>query len=848
MIKMWKSFLGHGRAGILCMILLALQMPVWAQQDEPKNVEFKSKNFPGREKAFQTALEAYQKGDYYFLRGPVYYPQALAQYLNAQQFNPNNADLNYQIGLCYLSLQKDRLLALPYLERARSLSTAFGIDFLLALGNAYQYNLEFDKAIILYKAIKELKTSPAPSQEMLAKADKHILECQSGLELIKKPVRVRIDNLGPHVNSVFPDYAPVLPENESKLIFTSRRDQSTGKMVDPEDSLFFEDIYITYKIDEEWAEAQNIGKPINTDEHDASINLSSDGNRLLIYRTSNGGDIYESQFSGVQWSEPKALSGINTKWYENHACYTADGKQLLFISNRKDSSGYGGKDIYIADVSEVGNLIRVRNAGNVLNTPYDEDGVFCHPDGKSLYFSSKGHNTMGGYDIFKSTLENGVWGPPVNLGYPINSPEDDVFFVPSADGKRAYFASYREEGYGDKDIYVMHFLNDVEALGSLQFTITDNSQQKKLNASVEIRNLLTGTVVATRDAIQGETIANLPVGTVYEIVVQADGFQPYTEVIEIPADANQQIIARNITLSRDIQAVIRGQLTDRDSRIPLSGEVEFQDLGTHEVVKTTFSGRDGKFEVNLPKGQSYLAKARSRNYGAVSDSLLISSDQSDSAISRQYDLRRINRQLMSTLRGRLFDVSSGKTVQGQVQVTEYGGISMLVYNKEGKYDCIVFNGASLTIQAEAEGYMPFSDQIQVDTLKVKQDIVYDIPLMPLEKGSKMVLNNIFFDFNKATLRPASYKTLNNLLQTLNKYPNVEIEISGHTDNIGSAAYNQRLSENRALVVKAYLIRNGIAASRLKSSGRSFREPIAGNDTPQGRQLNRRTEIQIIRSK
>src|SRR5690606_27290335 len=148
------------------------------------------------------------------------------------------------------------------------------------------------------------------------------------------------------------DYAPVLSADENKLLFTSRRDETTGKMVDPVDSLFFEDIYITYRIDGEWAPAKNIGKPINKDEHDATVNLSGDGKKLLIYRTTNGGDLYEATQDGIVWSNPRPLKEINTKGYENHATYSADGKYLFFVSDRNDSTALGGKDIYIADVAE----------------------------------------------------------------------------------------------------------------------------------------------------------------------------------------------------------------------------------------------------------------------------------------------------------------------------------------------------------------------------------------------------------------------------------------------------------------------------------------------------------------
>ncbi|MFM2285750.1 MAG: hypothetical protein RLZZ543_1247, partial [Bacteroidota bacterium] len=262
---------------VILVLVLGASLQLSAQIS---NVEFKEKNFPGRDAEFAKAQQAYRMGDFYFLRGPVYFSQALEHYLIAQEFNPNNADLNHQIGLCYLQLQVNRLQALPYLERARALNSDLGNDFLFSLAVAYQYNLDFEKAIRVYENyIASLGDNG--DKKRINKAEKGMVECRSGIELVKNPLRVRIDNLGPGVNSKFPDYAPVLAEDENKLIFTSRRETTTGGMVDELDSMYYEDIYITYKIDGEWAPAKNIGKPINEDEHDASINLSADGKKLL---------------------------------------------------------------------------------------------------------------------------------------------------------------------------------------------------------------------------------------------------------------------------------------------------------------------------------------------------------------------------------------------------------------------------------------------------------------------------------------------------------------------------------------------------------------------------------------
>lgn len=829
---------------LICLLLLAFPTLSDAQVG---NVDFREKNFEGREAEFKKAFDHYKKGDYYFLRGPVYFPQALENYLAAQTFNPDNADLNFQIGLCYLNLQVDRLKSLPYLQRAQRLNPNLGNQFLISLGKAYHYNMDFEQAIRVYNEFIETSGNSGDSLK-IAQAKKYILECESGKELVKKPVRVRIDNLGPGVNSEFADYAPVINADESKLIFTSRRSGTTGGMVDPIDSTFFEDIYITFKIDNDWLDAKNIGNPINEDEHDASINLSADGKKLLIYRTRNGGDIYQSELNGIEWSEPEAIKEINTRQYENHATYSADGKNLFFISNRDDEGSHGGKDIYIADISVDGKFSNVRNAGTLVNTIYDEDGVFFHPDGKTMYFSSMGFNSMGGFDIFKTEWDGNSFSEPENLGYPINSPEDDVFFVLTSDGRRAYFASYREEGYGDKDIYVMHFLDDMELLSSLQFKISDSTNVNKLIANILIKDVSTGEIVVNRNTEAGETIANLPAGKTYEITVSSEKYLPYTEVLEIPYDAGSQVVMRKIELGVNPQVLVTGAFEDLESKISLKGEVEFLDSQTGEVVKGSITDKSGQYNIMLPPGRDYLINVKSNGYALGIDTLKMGGVSKGSELQKNFSLTRLDRSRMSVLKGRIFDAVSGKDLKANIEITEYGGQPVIVYQKEGNYDCVVFNGALHTMVVNMEGYMTYTTQIHIPNEPTKFEITENVPLIKAEKGAKMVLNNIFFDFDKATLRPSSFRTLNTLLSMMKRYPEMSIEITGHTDNVGTMEYNQKLSDSRANVVKDYLVRNGISMKRIGAYGRAFRQPIASNDTNEGRQLNRRTEIKILRMK
>ena len=173
---------------------------------------------------------------------------------------------------------------------------------------------------------------------------------------------------------------------------------------------------------------------------------------MYIYYDENGGDLYECRLKGDIWDKPRPLKEINTSAGEKSAAVSADGQILFFTSNR--DGGQGGVDIYWSHLSPNGKWGKPENLGMVVNTEYDEDGVFFHPDGKTLYFSSKGHDNMGGYDIFKTVLQpDNSWSKPENLGYPINTTSDDIYFVLSANGLTGYYSSLRDDGVGEKDIF-----------------------------------------------------------------------------------------------------------------------------------------------------------------------------------------------------------------------------------------------------------------------------------------------------------------------------------------------------------------------------------------------------------
>ena len=461
------------------------------------------------------------------------------------------------------------------------------------------------------------------------------------------------------------------------IIFTSRRPGNVGDKTD-EYGNYYENIYISEKKDNVWQKAENIGSPINTDGNEASVAFAPDGQQILIYRDDNGdGNLYSTSLSGDKWSKPVKLNeNINTPYWETTGCISADGNTLYFASNRP--GGYGGRDIYKSVKTIVdGDWGVPVNLGSTINTPYEDDAPFIHSDGITLYFSSNGHKTMGGFDVFSSikTINDTTWSEPVNIGYPINTTDDDIYFMVSPDKTHAYYSSFRDEGMGEKDNYMLTFI---------------------------------------------DTPKCSPI-----IIYQGEVRDAYGAVI------------KNV-------------------------EITVTDITTNELV--------GQYQSNSITGKYLFILTPGRNYS-------------------------------------------------------------ICYSAEGFMFCSVNKD-----MLDAKNYCEINNVVQLPSITV---------------GSKIVLNNIFFDFDKTTLRPESKAELEKLFNFLTKYSNLKVEISGHTDSKGDASYNNALSENRAKVVVNYLTDKGIKPERMVAKGYGATNPAApnenkdGTDNPEGRQLNRRTELKII---
>ncbi|MFZ1688726.1 MAG: OmpA family protein [Flavobacteriales bacterium] len=537
-----------------------------------QSVPFDKEHIPNSDQR-NAALDAIKQGDKLFGTF-VSYPQALAQYEKAYAVNPDNADLNLKIGLCHLN-GRQRYMCMPNFEKAVQLEPGTPrVHYLM--GYAYQLNGEWDKAVAEYQLHKENSDGFADPDPMYNTTERNMVECRNGRTLSASPVNAQVENLGAAINSPNADYGVLTPADGSMLMFTSRREGTTGGKLNKFTGEWFEDIY-TSRLDKTsgaWSAPANLPAPVNTVENDASVGLFNDGRTLLIYRDVNGnGDIWETTRTGDSWSQPVPLGpNINTKYHESSAWFSYDRQWLFFVSDRPET-GLGGQDIYRSQWDEsTATWGQAENLGPDVNTIFDEDGVFVHPDGKTIHFSSRGHNSMGGYDIFTSTYTNGFWSKARNLGWPINGPDDDLYFVLTADGQVGYFSSVRSSGLGEDDIYRVRFMPDPVVDTQADMADTDGGMPMKdgsekstvlikghvvtlkllngMEADIEIVDVSDASVIARfkSDGKTGEFMAAVPAGRRYAVHMSAPGFLFHSEHIDAPTDGSSVELTMDVSL------------------------------------------------------------------------------------------------------------------------------------------------------------------------------------------------------------------------------------------------------------------------------------------------------------
>lgn len=580
--------------------------------------------------------------------------QTLLAYINLDEKDYENAKLNF--------------------EKAIEINpTAIPNNFYF-LGELELNNGEYEAANKLLTTFVNMR---GVDPRMVDKANKGLDNIDFALKAKTTPYPFEPFNLGPAINSRLDEYFPSMTVDEKTLLFTRRLEAPntpTG---------FNEDFYISTKLNGDWQKAKNLSTPINTEYNEGAPTLAANGQLLIytaceLYGDYGGGkqglgscDLFYSTKSNKTWTKPINLGrNINSNHWETQPSFSSDGKSLYFVRGIRDRSGARRGDIYFTTLNPNGSWSKPTPLNNNINTTGDEESVFIHPDGKTLYFASNGHVGMGGTDLYMSKKDStGEWGPAINLGYPINTHKNENSLLVSANGNLAFFASNREGGLGGLDLYAF----------------------------------------------------------------------------ELPT-----------TFSPTEVTYFSGKIYDKTTKKPLGARFELIDLENNEVVVEAFSDNiSGEFLISLPTGRNYA------------------------------------------------------------------------------------------LNASKSGYLFYSENFSLKGFKNGTPFNQNVPLQPIATGEKIVLKNIFFETGKYNLKKESKIELNKLVAFLETNPNLKIEVSGHTDNVGNATSNLKLSEQRALAVKDFLIENGIPASNLQSRGYGATQPIVENNSEENRAKNRRTEFKIV---
>ena len=648
------------------------------------------------------------------------YEGALRLYSALNQEQRASASVLYKAGLCAYQLKAYRN-AIQYFQSARSVSANVKPDLGFYLGRSYHALGVLDSARLEYLAYL---SSTEKDTSRSGKVSKFITQCDYAKLQMDNPVKGIISAAPEFINSSGSEYSPVLLPDGRTLLFTSRRDDSTGRMRDENDHQFYEDIYISIfdSLTNSWSSPRGLSEYVNGFGHDALAGVSPDGKTIFIYKNVNGGDLFQTQkdVDGT-WQSPVALS-INTPYFEHSASITADGQTLYFVSNRPGGRGQG--DIYRVSKTANGEWGDPRLLDSLINTTGDEIACYITPDGTTLYFSSDDHENMGGYDIFKVRILENQFDKPSNMGYPINTTADDLNYFPIPSKDSAWLSSIRSSGSGGRDIFTVDFKEPVKENEQITEVVFEGKKPIPLLEAlpdIDKNNLLVEFIKRESEKKEEEQKNNARI----EVIVK---------------DENNKDLAAEISIQNQDNKTLLQQITDSL----------------------------GMLNINLkPKD------------------LLTAS--------------------MTTSKTGFETVSSTSNV-----ITD-----------------------SVTKE-------PF---VQV-TVQMKQKSTDTLKLLNFSLDTNKYV--IVFDLNSAVI-PVDNRhneKLDQVIALLKADKKLHVNLRGHADITGTADHNLALSKKRAKSAADYLFKHGIDAKRIKTIGKGSSEPIATNETEEGRRTNRRVEIRI----
>jgi hypothetical protein len=517
------------------------------------------------------------------------YDEAIQLYREILEANPEHVDALTQLGISFVHTNQKLDSALVLFYKAFSIIpvserfSPFGIDLQRTIARTFNLNQQPEKAFSVLKILRDSVTD----KQLRSEFSQEMAQTRNAAILLKNPVPLRINNLGEVFNSGYDDHSPLVSLTGNRIFFTSRR--PSGRDAKLPDGQFPEKVFFAEKEENGWSEPKALDEFYSRSEHKSILSLSPDGNRLFLFKNDRGGkSIYVSSYLNGTWQEPEKLPyPINSDWDETHASLSPDQSTLFFTSNRP--GGYGGLDVYMSRLDEYGQWEDPVNLGSHINTEKDEETPMLHPDGQTLYFASEGHSSMGRFDVFYSQMQlDSRWTKPVNMGHPINTPDDDFFFVPTLDKSKAYYASYRfSENVGRSDIYKVEF----DSLYSGSLAVIEGTIKNSKNLPVEQIRIL---VSRNSDNKQVGDYRPSPATGRYLLFLESD--ESYT-IKEVTPHSEEEVLSIHVpgqlAFNKSDQIVM---LQDPRMVAPLKPEQHSFQLAERQLAQ----------EVNIPEVPSVL--------------------------------------------------------------------------------------------------------------------------------------------------------------------------------------------------------------------------------------------------
>lgn len=736
----------------------------------------------------------YKADKYFKIRN---YNEALVLYLKVIEAGINDPMIYYRTAASYLHMPQisEQVKSIPYFEYA----IENGKDLLPSrvyfdLGNIYHKDDRVEKAITFYS---KYKSTLKRNSSDLAEVNRALEIANNALSMMSMAKDITIRNVGAVINTQYTEYNPVVSADEGAMAFTALR-PGTGKT---RNGRLIEEIFVAYNKSGTWSQPQPV--KVASDYNVGTAGMSADGQRMLIFigGATGEGNLYAIDKSGKEWSQPVTLGNkINSGSLETTASITPDSKTLYFSSSRP--GGYGGLDIYKSIKNEEGAWGSPVNLGPEVNTKYDEDAPFIHPDQWTLFFTSNGHNTMGGRDIFVTRIFNDEWTTPENMGYPINTTSNDNYFTLTADGRKGYFSSDRKGGEGGQDIYTLNMPEEETniPLTMIKGRILDGETKQALPTTIYIIDVESGKkldFVYQPDPKTGNYLIILPPAKNYDMIIESEGFLPYTLNINIPGQTQFYELYQEILLN-----------TIKQFDVVVGQEVEVKNAfyNTHEAAVNDIRKTH---EAALIKNDSIDV------YDLMSD-LIAAEDQE----GINYLVSLINMQ------NPLDDTSfkeAGK-VEAASRVYYYDESDESKFEQKKVDGKTIFSLPTMYVTEEAE---------KQKQKKTENAVSYDVSLL------KRVVK-VYFDASESALEPKYHTSLNKTMETLKQHPALGLQVSGYASADGDEKFNRELSNKRAIAVLDYINQKGIVRRRIIARGYG-----ATKNENSSKEESRRVEIQVV---